>query len=120
MEIYLDDCCDSDQLIAFLHRAGYVVHTPRTEGTVGAADAEHLALAAAQGWPILTKNPRDFRRLHDSYMAAEKGHAGILLLFQDNIRGKDMGPADIVRALGNLAAAGSEIASQLYVLNHWR
>ncbi len=40
--------------------------------------------------------------------------------YQDNIRGKDMEPPDIVRALSKLIAAGLPIANEVHVVNHWR
>ena len=67
---------------------------------------------------LITKNPGDFEQLHHAWQ--RRGHAGILLIYQDNIRGKDMRPADIVRAIGNLLAAGLPLANELHVLNHWR
>jgi len=53
---------------------------------------------------------------------ADKGHRhhGILLIYEDNVRGKDMEPPDIVRAIGNLLASGLPIANEVHALNHWR
>jgi hypothetical protein len=42
------------------------------------------------------------------------------LICQDNIHGKDMRPATIVRAIGKLLASGLPIANEWYALNHWR
>ena len=39
---------------------------------------------------------------------------------QENIRGKDMEPADIVRAIGKLLASGVPVVNELHALNHWR
>lgn len=120
MRLYLDDCADDDELVAFLTRAQHEVHTPRTEGTRGNRDPDHLRHAAGRSYTLITSNPADFRQLHDAWRAQGLRHAGILLICQDNIKGKDMEPADIVRAIGNLLASGLPIANELHVLNHWR
>jgi hypothetical protein len=120
MEIYLDDCSDADLLIALLTRTGHRVATPRSEGTLGLRDDRHLDYAARSGFVLLSKNPRDFRALHTRWQAQGRPHAGILLVYLDNIKGKDMGPADIVRAIDNLVASGLPIANEIHVLNHWR
>ncbi len=120
MEVYLDDCADSDQLVDRLRQDGPKVHTPRSEGTLGRRGPNHLSYAAAQGFTLITKNPKDFRDLHREWQSRGHEHAGILLICEDNIRGKDMEPPDIVRAIRNLLASGVPIAGELYVLNHWR
>lgn len=120
MEIYLDDCADDDDLVAFLSQAGHGVHTPRTEGTLGVSDPRHLEYASAHGYSLLTLNPEDFRTLHQRWQVQGRAHSGILLVYQDNIKGKDMEPPDIVRAIGNLLASGLPIANELHVLNQWR
>lgn len=90
MEFYLDDCADDDELIAFLSQAGHTVHTPRTEQTRGLSDPDHLRYAAGRGYTLVTSNPADFRALHETWHASGIGHAGILLICQDNIKGKDL------------------------------
>ena len=120
MQIYLDDCADDDDLVAFLSQAGHTVYTPRSEQTRGALDARHLEYAAARGYVVLTQNPADFRRLHEIWQAQGRTHSGILLIYQDNIRGKDMEPADIPAAIGNLLASGIPIANEVHILNQWR
>jgi hypothetical protein len=120
MEIYLDDCSDDDDLIAYLSRAGHTVYSPRGEGTLGASDSRHLEHAAAHGYTLLTHNPADFRELHEAWRALGRSHSGILVIYQDNVKGKDMQLADIVHAIGNLLASGLPIPNELHVLNHWR
>jgi hypothetical protein len=120
MQIYLDDCADDDDLVSFLSQAGHTVYTPRSEGTLGTSDDRHLEHAAARGLTLLTQNPADFRELHDGWRAQGRGHSGILLIYQDNIRGKDMGLADLVRAIDNLVGSGLPVANEIHVLNQWR
>jgi predicted nuclease of predicted toxin-antitoxin system len=120
MQFYLDDCAYSKQLVGVLQRAGYAVTTPHSESTVGADDPVHLAHAATCGCVLITKNPDDFERLHHEWQQQGRAHSGILLIYQDNIRGKDMRPADIVRAIEKLLASGLPLANELHALNHWR
>jgi hypothetical protein len=120
MEIYLDDCADSDRLAASLTGAGHVVHTPRSAGTSGQLDHRHLEYAAQHGLTLITKNPRHFEQLHLDWQARGRHHSGILLIYQDNIKGKDMEPADIARALDRLISSDLPITNQIHTLNHWR
>jgi len=120
VELYLDDCLDSDRLLVTLVSAGHRTVSPRAVGTSGARDYQHLEYASAHGLALLTRNAEDFEKLHDDWQAQGRAHAGILLIYLDNIKGKDMEPADIVRAIGNLVASGLPIANEIHVLNHWR
>ena len=120
MEFYLDDCADANDLILWLQQAGHVVYSPRGEGTRGVDDPIHLAHAAARGYALITKNPDDFRLLHQDWQQRGQSHSGILLIYEENIRGKDMEPADIVQAIENLLSSGVPIINELHVLNHWR
>ena len=109
MEFYLDDCADADRLVLALTNAGHRVETPRSAGMSGRDDHEHLAYAAQNGFALITKNPDDYELLHAEWQAQGRAHHGIFLIYQDNIKGKDMGPADIVRAIGNLLSSGLPI-----------
>jgi len=120
MRIYLDDCADDDDLIVYLTNAGHTVYTPRGEGTRGASDQQHLEHAAAHGYTLLTRNPSDFDKLHHRWQAQGRTHSGILLIYQDNVRGKDMGLPDVVRAISNLVASGLPITNEIHSLNQWR
>jgi hypothetical protein len=120
MEFYLDDCSDDDLLVLFLRQRGHVVHTPRSERTVGAHDADHLSHAAAHDYALITRNPRDFRALHDEWLALGQSHAGILLVYRDNNMAKDMSPSDIAHAIERLLGSGIPIANGIHILNHWR
>jgi hypothetical protein len=120
MDLYLDDCADSDLLITYLERDGHRVLTPRSEGTGGANDPVHLAHAAANGFTVVTKDPDDYTLLHQEWQQQGRAHAGILLVYEENTRGKNMGPAEIARAIGRLLATGLPLANELHILNHWR
>jgi predicted nuclease of predicted toxin-antitoxin system len=118
--IYFDDCADDKLLESLLTQTGYTVVTLRSAGTKGWRDPDHLDYAAQHGYTLLTSNPADFVALHQQWQAQGRAHAGILLVYYDNIGAKDMKPHDIVRAVENLIASGLPIVDEVYNLNHWR
>jgi hypothetical protein len=61
----------------------------------GEDDDVHFGFAAARGLTLNTKNPADFKALHD----LEQRHSGIFAVYQDNDLSRDMSNADIVRAI---------------------
>ncbi|MGH2371777.1 MAG: DUF5615 family PIN-like protein [Chloroflexota bacterium] len=116
LPLYLDDSAAS-RLLAHLSRAaGHHVVIPADVGLDRARDADHFAYDRQHGLALVTKNPADFKRL----AAAAPNHGGLLLVYRDNDRTRDMTDADIVQAIANLLAAGLPIAGQVHVLNHWR
>ena len=122
LNLYLDDCSNSDLLADLLRQAGHRV-VRRTDDEVGLAgedDEVHFGFAAATGLTIITKNPADFKALHD----LDQRHSGVLGVYQDNDPSRDMSNADIVRAIRNLEAAvrqgGLPILGQFHTLNDWR
>lgn len=122
LNLYLDDCSNSDLLTNFLRQAGHRVIRPTDEGVSlpGEDDDIHFAFAAAHGLTLVTKNPADFKALHD----LDQRHSGILAVYQDNDPSRDMSNADIVRAIRNLEAAvqqgGLPISGEFHILNDWR
>ena len=122
LNLYLDDCSNSELLADLLRQAGHRVVRP-TDNGVGLTsedDSVHFAFAAARGLTLITKNPADFKALHD----LDHRHSGILAVYQDNDPWRDMSNADIVRAIRNLEEAvrqGSpSIHGEFHVLNDWR
>jgi Domain of unknown function (DUF5615) len=120
MNLYLDDCLDSDRLIATLIPAGHRIETPRSAGTLGRRDEDHLEYAARHGLTLITRNPGDFQRLHHQWQAQGRSHNGIWLVYQDNDKTKDMQPSEVARAIDNLLASGVPIRNEVHILNHWR
>lgn len=122
LNLYLDDCSNSDLLATLLRQAGHQVLRPTDNavGLEGEHDHVHFAFAAAQGLAIITKNPADFKALHD----LDQRHSGILAVYQDNDSSRDMSNADIVRAIRNLEEAtqqgGPPIQGDFHTLNDWR
>ena len=115
-KIYLDDCAYAKELVRLLEAAGHQVTTPWQAGITGREDEAHLRYAAANGMVLLTKNPDDFLELHQK----NSQHAGILLVYQDNDRDRDMSHDEMVRAIANLEQAGVAFAGSCNVLNAWR
>ena len=122
LNLYLDDCSNSDLLADLLRQAGHRVVRPTDDavGLEGADDHVHFGFAAAHGHTIITKNPADFKALHD----LDQRHSGVFAVYQDNDPSRDMSNADIVRAIRNLEEAaqqgGPPIQGEFHTLNNWR
>ncbi len=122
LDLYLDDCSNSDLLAKLLQKDGHRVVRP-TDPRVeleGEDDEVHFSFAARNGLTVITKNPADFQRLHE----ATSPRCGVLAVYQDNDPSKDMSDAEIVRAIKNLENAslvgGPSIQGQFNSLNSWR
>ena len=122
LNLYLDDCSNSDLLADLLRQAGHRVARPTDDevGLDGEEDEVHFGFAAAHGLAIITKNPGDFKALHE----LDQRHSGILGVYQDNDPSRDMTHAEIVRAIKNLEEAaqqgGAPIHGEFHTLNDWR
>lgn len=122
LNLYLDDCSNSDLLAHLIQQAGHRVVRPTDAnvGLDGEDDDVHLAFAATNDLTIITKNPSDFQHLHD----LDPHHSGILAVYQDNDPSRDMSDAEIVKAISNLQAAaqsgGDPIPGKFHSLNDWR
>jgi hypothetical protein len=122
LNVYLDDCSNSDLLANLLRQAGHWVVRPTDDEVAleGEGDQVHFDFAAAHGLAIITKNPADFKALHD----LDQRHSGILAVYQDNDRSRDMSNADIVMAIRNLEEAvhqgGPPIRGAFHIVNDWR
>ena len=116
IEIYLDECSDSDEVIDAFERAGFIVNSPRSAEMQGASDIDHFAYCVKRRFVLLTRNPKDCVEIHKF----NSSHPGILLVHQDGVHSKDMGAAQLVRAVQNLLNSGTPIPDNCHVLNHWR
>jgi len=65
-----------------LRARGIDVQTALEAEMIERSDADHLKFATAQGRVLCSFNVGDFHRLHTSYMAQHKSHAGIVLARQ--------------------------------------
>jgi hypothetical protein len=86
----------------------------------GASDPRHLIHAVRHDLVLVTKNYDDFDDLHLLIQASGGQQSGVLVVRLDNDPTRDMKDRDMVRAIGNLEAAGVPIANELHILNHWR
>lgn len=118
LKIYLDDCAYSYRLRQLLIEAGHQVQIPAEAepSLAGAKDAAHFAYAQRTQQLLLTYNPADFAQLH----WADKDHAGILAVYQDNDITRDMSYHDIVRAIQNLLSINIPLAGGFWVLNAYQ
>jgi predicted nuclease of predicted toxin-antitoxin system len=118
LNLYLDDCANSDLLADLLTQAGHTVVRPADAGTRGEDDEVHFAYAVANGLVLITKNPVDFQVLHQG----DPNHPGIFAVYQDNDV-RDMTQADMVAAIARIEGAvphGYPIAGEFHNLNAWR
>ena len=120
MNIYLDDDSDADALIGLLRQAGHSVVSPRSVGTLGSLDKDHLSYAAARDYVLLTANYDDFTELNKKWLAAGKHHPGILIVYKENNPKRDMTPQQIARAVSNIEQSGLPLANACHNLNFWR
>lgn len=73
-----------------------------------------------EGRLLLTRNYKDFYKLHRLILRATGHHPGILIVRQDNDRKRDLTVQGIVRAIRNLLAARVPLADTYHILNQWR
>src|SRR5437870_9844443 len=104
LTIYLDDCSDDNLLIARIKQAGHDVISPRSSGTAGIDDCDHLEYAARHRLVLLTHNPQDLIDLHEVWQAQVRQHCGSLLVYRHNNPSKDMTAVDIEMSLEMLLA----------------
>jgi predicted nuclease of predicted toxin-antitoxin system len=120
MRIYLDDDLDSNRLIDLLRLAGHEVISPRAVGTRGVADQEHLQYAFSHGLVLLTANAEDFIDLHEKWMAQQKDHAGILIVYRENNPFRDLTLQEIVQSVTHIEQSDITLNNSFQNLNFWR
>jgi hypothetical protein len=77
--LYLDECVDR-HLAPLLRMRTNDVLTALEAGTLGFDDESQLVFATRHNRVILTHNQRHFQRLHVRFLAANRRHAGIMLI----------------------------------------
>src|SRR5688572_19642055 len=113
MICYLDDDIDQDLLIQLAAKRGHRLISPRTVGNSGQPDALHFLYALTQQMPIVTRNASDFEALHEFVLGAGGHHGGLLIVYEEDDRSKNMRPPEIVTALGNLESTHLPLPDQL-------
>jgi hypothetical protein len=120
MRLYLDDDSVDTIPVRMLRQAGHDVQIPADVGRSGDDDPVHLTHTIREDRVLLLHNHRDFQNLHILIKQAQGHHPGMFAVRRDNDSRRDMRSNDIVRAIGNLLAAGVPIPDELHILNHWR
>ena len=120
MRLYLDDDTVSRALVSQLRLAGHDVQIPADIGNQGEADPVHLTYAVQNNRVTITYDYADFEDLHDLVKVSGGAHPGLFIIRRDQDRRRHLSPAQVVRAIANLVAAGVAIKSEFIVLNHWQ
>ena len=115
LRLLLDEDSQSKRLVSVLRKAGHEVLTINETGLAGSSDDVVLDYARAKNWILLTHNCDDFEDLHQ----INPNHPGILAVYRNADRFKNMSFKDIVKAISNLEVAGIPLANQFISLNHW-
>lgn len=83
-KLYLDENVHK-QVASSLRLRGYDAISAHEEENWGLEDSEQLDYAIRQQRALFTFDPRDFIRLHKSYLEEEKDHYGIIVSKQVTI-----------------------------------
>ena len=116
MKLLLDEDSQGNVLVRLLRDVGHDVQTVASAGMAGQADPAVLAYAKVAGRVLLTRNGRDFLRLHQ----ADSDHAGILIEYQDMDPSKNMTYPQIVAAIAKIEASSWNLHRELVGINAWQ
>jgi predicted nuclease of predicted toxin-antitoxin system len=115
LRLLIDEDSQAKPLVNLLRKAGHDVATANEVGLAGKIDSLVLNYAREENRVLLTKNCDDFQALHQT----SPNHPGILVIYQNDFRSKNMSRQQVVRAIANLEAANIPLANQFIALNHW-
>jgi len=116
LRILVDECLLNRRRVETLAKAGHDVVTVSQAELIGCSDAEIFAYAIVENRLVITSNCNDFIALHQARIEAKLHHPGILLLYLHNDLTKDMGHAQIVKAIANLESSGISLADTAHSL----
>ncbi len=116
LRLLIDEDSLAKALVKMLRKAGHDVVTVNEAGFSGARDDLVFEYAIRSERILLTRNCDDFQALHQ----ANLNHPGILAIYQDDKRSKNLSRSEIVKAIANLETAGIPLANQFISLNQWR
>lgn len=68
----------------------------------------------------MTRNASDFESLHEFALGAGGSHFGLIVVYEEADRRKNMRANEIIQALSNLESANTPLADKLIALNHYR
>lgn len=113
IKVYLDDNIDEDELIAFLRSNNFQVISPREISMRHKSDNEHLKCASLNNAILLT-NDKNFPKDSNSKTII---HKGILILYKDNNKKKDITLTKIIKAFKNIEKQKIDLEKKVYPLN---
>lgn len=117
MKLLIDEDTKANILLARLRQAGHDIVSTQDLGKDAASDPEIFELAKSLGRVVLTKNVEDYFELHVQHQ--DKGHSGVLAIYESHETAKDMSYKDIAQAIGNIEASGINLANDFQALNAW-
>lgn len=82
IRLYLDEDSLKHSLVVALQNSGVDVRTALDVDKISCTDEEQLIWATEQGRVLYSFNVADFCRLHSTFLAQGRGHAGIVLARQ--------------------------------------
>ena len=94
MNLYLDEDSIDPLLVAYLRKAGHAVTVSTEVGRAGESDPKQLEFAIHNALALLTRNYKDFPDLHDLVLASGGSHPGILIVYAENDRRRDLTPRE--------------------------
>ncbi len=115
LKLLLDEDSQAKGLLNLLREAGHDVVTVNEVGLTSKPDSVVLDYAREQGRVLLSRNCDDFNNLHN----ADPNHPGILVIYQNSDRSKNMNYKTIVKCIANLETSGSSPVNQFIALNPW-
>lgn len=82
IRLYLDEDSIKHSLVVALRNSAVDVMTALDANKISCTDEEQLIWATEQGRILYSFNVADFCRLHTTFLAQDRGHAGIVLARQ--------------------------------------
>ncbi len=115
LRLLLDEDSQAKRLVSILEQAGHEALTINEVGLAGLSDDVVLNYAKEANLILLTHNCDDFEELHN----LNPNHSGILAVYSNANRFKNMSFQAIAKAIMNLEVSGISIANQFISLNSW-
>ena len=116
VRLYFDEDSMRNSLVIALRSQGIDVITALEAQMIGRKDEDHLRHATQEGRVLCSFNRGDFYRLHTQYSTEGKGHAGILLMNQQQFTvGEEV--RRIMRLASTLSA--EQMKNRIEFLSRW-
>jgi len=116
VRLYLDEDAMRRSLVFALRSRNVDVLTAGEAGMIDHDDADHLALAASSGRVLYSFNVGDYCSLHQAWLSANRGHAGIVVAPQQRFT-----VGEELRRLMKLASrlTAEEMRNRIEFLTAW-